>query len=59
MSRNANKLSQLAEDILDVFRIESKIVLSLHKEQFNINNIIEDVSSGLSKSNFKISTTVT
>ena len=42
MSRNANRLRRLAEDILDVSRIESHS-LSLHKEQFNINDVIENV----------------
>jgi signal transduction histidine kinase len=45
VSRNANRLRRLAEDILDVSRIESHS-LSLHKEQFNINDIIEDVVQG-------------
>jgi signal transduction histidine kinase len=45
VSRNANRLRKLAEDILDVSRIESHS-LSLHKEQFNINDIIEDVVHG-------------
>jgi len=45
VSRNANRLRRLAEDILDVSRIESHS-LSLHKEQFNINDIIEDVVEG-------------
>jgi signal transduction histidine kinase len=45
VSRNANRLRRLAEDILDVSRIESHS-LSLHKEQFNINDTIEDVVHG-------------
>jgi signal transduction histidine kinase len=45
VSRNANRLRRLAEDILDVSRIESHS-LSLHKEQFNINDIIENVVQG-------------
>jgi signal transduction histidine kinase len=45
VSRNANRLRRLAEDILDVSRIESHS-LSLHREQFNINDIIEDVVQG-------------
>jgi signal transduction histidine kinase len=45
VSRNANRLRRLAEDILDVSRIESHS-LSLHKEQFNINDVIEDVVQG-------------
>ena len=42
VSRNANRLRRLAEDILDVSRIESHS-LSLHKKQFNINDVIENV----------------
>ena len=42
VSRNANRLRRLAEDILDVSRIESHS-LSLHKEQFNINDVIENL----------------
>jgi signal transduction histidine kinase len=45
VSRNANRLRRLAEDILDVSRIESHS-LSLHKEQFNINDVIDDVVQG-------------
>jgi signal transduction histidine kinase len=45
VSRNANRLRRLTEDILDVSRIESHS-LSLHKEQFNINDVIEDVVQG-------------
>jgi signal transduction histidine kinase len=43
--RNAVRLRRLSEDILDVSRIESRS-LSLHKEQFNINDIIENVVQG-------------
>jgi two-component system, OmpR family, sensor histidine kinase VicK len=43
--RNANRLHQLTEDILDVTRIESH-TLKLRKEKFNLNdailNVIED-----------------
>ncbi len=42
VSRNANRLRRLAEDILDVSRIESHSLL-LHKEQFNINDVIENL----------------
>jgi signal transduction histidine kinase len=42
VSRNANRLRRLAEDILDVSKIESHNLL-LHKEQFNINDIIENI----------------
>ena len=45
VSRNANRLRRLAEDILDVSRIESHS-LSLHKQQFNINDIISNVVQG-------------
>lgn len=42
ISRNAKRLQRLAEDILDIARIESKS-LKLDKTQFNLNEIIEDV----------------
>jgi signal transduction histidine kinase len=42
ISRNAKRLQRLAEDILDVSRIESHN-LSLNKEQVNINDIIQNV----------------
>jgi signal transduction histidine kinase len=45
VSRNANRLRRLAEDILDVSKIESHNLL-LHKEQFNINDIIENIVQG-------------
>lgn len=45
ISRSADRLRRLAEDILDVSRIESRS-LSLHKERFNINDIIENVVQG-------------
>jgi signal transduction histidine kinase len=45
VSRNANILRRLAEDILDVSKIESHNLL-LHKEQFNINDIIENIVQG-------------
>lgn len=45
ISRSADRLRRLAEDILDVSRIESRS-LSLHKERFNINGIIENVVQG-------------
>ena len=44
-SRNANRLRRLAEDILDVSKIESHNLL-LHKEQFNINDTIENIVQG-------------
>ena len=39
ISRNARRLHQLAEDILDVTRIESQL-LRLNKEKFNLNDLI-------------------
>jgi len=46
VSRNAKRLQQLTEDILDVTKIESQS-LNLKKEQFNLNevitNAIEDI----------------
>jgi signal transduction histidine kinase len=39
--RNANRLHQLTEDILDVTRIESN-TLKLKKERFNLNDVIVD-----------------
>jgi signal transduction histidine kinase len=39
--RNANRLHQLIEDILDVTRIESN-TLTLRKERFNLNDVIVD-----------------
>jgi signal transduction histidine kinase len=39
--RNANRLHQLTEDILDVTRIESN-TLKLRKERFNLNDAIVD-----------------
>jgi signal transduction histidine kinase len=43
--KNARRLKQLTEDILDVTRMESH-TLSLKKEQFDINDIINDVVLG-------------
>ena len=40
--RNAKRLQQLTEDILDVTRIEGHS-LSLNKEQFNMNDVITNV----------------
>jgi signal transduction histidine kinase len=40
--RNANRLDQLAEDILDVTRIESQ-TLQIRKERFNLNDAIVDI----------------
>jgi two-component system sensor histidine kinase VicK len=39
VSRNAERLQKLTEDILDVTRIESNL-LALNKEQFNLNEVI-------------------
>jgi signal transduction histidine kinase len=41
VSRNANRLKRLTEDILDVTKIESQL-LDLKKEKFNLNDIIEN-----------------
>src|SRR5215208_2124212 len=59
--RNANKLHQLTEDILDVTRIESH-TLKLRKERFNLNdailNVIEDfkeqIANGQDNGNVKL-----
>jgi two-component system sensor histidine kinase VicK len=42
ISRNAKKLQQLADDILDVTRIESNS-LTLNKERFNLNDLVYDI----------------
>jgi signal transduction histidine kinase len=42
VNRNARRLKQLTEAIIDVTRIESH-TLSLKREQFNINDVIKDV----------------
>ena len=46
--RNAKRLQQLTEDILDVSKIESQS-LNLNKQQFNINDIISNVVQDLPK----------
>jgi len=55
--RNANRLHQLTEDILDVTRIESN-TLKLRKEKFNLNdvisNVIEDCRKQIANSNVKL-----
>src|SRR5215217_7673038 len=59
--RNANRLHQLTEDILDVTRIESH-TLKLRKERFNLNdailNVIEDyrerIANGQDNGNVKL-----
>jgi two-component system, OmpR family, sensor histidine kinase VicK len=52
IQRNALRLQRLAEDILDVTKIESK-TLNLHKEKFNlsdlISNIIDDYRNNIDK----------
>jgi signal transduction histidine kinase len=52
--RNANRLHQLTEDILDVTRIESH-TLKLRKERFNLNdailNVIEDYKEQIANGN--------
>src|SRR5215217_2893795 len=52
--RNSNRLRQLAEDILDVAKIESQS-LKLDKDKFDINkkilNVIKDVEKQISDSN--------
>ena len=55
--RNANRLHQLTEDILDVTRIESQI-LQIRKERFNLNDIIlsivEHYRKQIANSNVKV-----
>ena len=55
--RNANRLHQLTEDILDVTRIESQI-LQVRKERFNLNdiilNIVEHYREQIANSNVKV-----
>jgi two-component system sensor histidine kinase VicK len=55
--RNANRLHQLTEDILDVTRIESN-TLKLRKERFNLNeailNVVEDDRKQIANSNVKV-----
>lgn len=54
ITRNAKRLQRLAEDILDVSRIESQN-LSLKKERFDLNelikNIVEEFQERLAKEN--------
>ena len=45
--RNARRLQQLTEDILDVTKIEGHS-LSLNKEQFNMNDVITNVINDIS-----------
>jgi two-component system, OmpR family, sensor histidine kinase VicK len=42
IQRNALRLQRLAEDILDVTKIESK-TLNLHKEKFNLSDLISTI----------------
>jgi two-component system, OmpR family, sensor histidine kinase VicK len=55
--RNANRLHQLTEDILDVTRIESH-TLKLRKERFNLDNeilnVVEDYRKQIANSNVKM-----
>src|ERR671911_762473 len=55
--RNANRLHQLTEDILDVTRIESN-TLKLKKERFNLNDVIvdavEDYREQIANDNVKV-----
>jgi signal transduction histidine kinase len=55
--RNANRLHQLTEDILDVTRIESH-TLKLRKERFNLNdvilNVVEDYRKQVANGNVKV-----
>jgi two-component system sensor histidine kinase VicK len=55
--RNANRLHQLTEDILDVTRIESN-TLKLRKERFNLNeailDVIEDDRKQITNANVKV-----
>jgi signal transduction histidine kinase len=54
ISRNANRLQRLAEDILDVTRIESH-TLELYKKRFNLkdilSNLIQDYRSQIERKN--------
>ena len=55
--RNANRLLQLTEDILDVTRIESN-TMKLRKERFNLNDaildVIEDDRKQITNANVKV-----
>ena len=55
--RNANRLRQLTEDILDVTRIESD-TLKLRKEKFNLNdvilNVVDDCRKQIANGNVKL-----
>jgi signal transduction histidine kinase len=45
ISRNARRLQRLAEDILEIARIESRS-LKLDKTQFNLSEVVEDLVDG-------------
>jgi signal transduction histidine kinase len=55
--RNAKRLKRLAEDILDVTKIESHSLI-LHKERFNLNevilNTIQDIRNQISDGKLKL-----
>jgi signal transduction histidine kinase len=55
--RNAKRLKRLAEDILDVTKIESHSLI-LHKERFNLNevilNTIQDIRNQISNEKVKL-----
>src|SRR5918992_6010320 len=55
--RNAKRLQRLAEDILDVTKIESHSLI-LHKERFNLNevisNTIQDIRNQISNGKVKL-----
>jgi two-component system sensor histidine kinase VicK len=55
--RNANRLHQLTEDVLDATRIESH-TLKLRKERFNLNdailNVLEDYREQIANGNVKV-----
>ena len=46
--RNAKRLQRLAEDILDVTKIESHSLI-LHKERFNLNEVISNTIQDISR----------
>ncbi|HKG31359.1 MAG TPA: HAMP domain-containing sensor histidine kinase, partial [Nitrososphaeraceae archaeon] len=55
--RNANRLRQLTEDVLDATRIESHL-LKLRKERFNLNDtilsVVEDYRQQITNDNVKV-----
>ncbi len=56
IDRNAKRLLKLSEDVLDISRIESHS-LSLNKENFNLNemiqNIISEITNQINKNNWQ------